>query len=256
LIVVLGLGCLGGVTPGVATAAELQASTTKAYDAYLEEARGAFLARVRARLSVPPQQQEGVRSVGPAREDGIINVPDGLVHNWKGTAFVRGVTLQEVLDVSHAYSTYNSIYKSIIVSRLLEQKDDTYHAFMRLKDGAGGVSAVLDIRTTIQYFSLDQGRAYSLSGSDEIREVKNAGTRTERALPPGHDSGYLWRANTFTLFVEQNGGVYIELETLGLSRRFPLMTGWIIEPIARRLGRKSVENSLQEFLAAVRIAHP
>jgi hypothetical protein len=46
--------------------------------------------------------------------------------------------------------------------------------------------------------------------------------------------------------------VAVEMETIGLSRAFPLMLTWIIEPIARRLGRKSVELSLQEFATAVR----
>ena len=34
--------------------------------------------------------------------------------------------------------------------------------------------------------------------------------------------------------VQLDEGVYVEMETLGLSRRFPRMLGWIIEPIARR----------------------
>jgi hypothetical protein len=50
----------------------------------------------------------------------------------------------------------------------------------------------------------------------------------------------------------QKDGVFVVMETLGLSRRFPPMTGWIIEPIARRIGRKSVEGSLDEFLTAIR----
>ena len=42
------------------------------------------------------------------------------------------------------------------------------------------------------------------------------------------------------------------LEPLGLSRRFPAVLGWSIEPIARRLGRKSIERSPPQFMAAVR----
>jgi hypothetical protein len=65
----------------------------------------------------------------------------------------------------------------------------------------------------------------------------------------------LWRAATFTSFLAQDRGVLVEMEVIGLSRRFPPLLGWIIEPIARRLGRRSVEHSLQEFSKAVR-AHP
>ena len=70
-------------------------------------------------------------------------------------------------------------------------------------------------------------------------------------MPPGQDRGYLWRGATFTRFVEADGGVYMQMETIGLSRAFPPLLGWAIEPIARRVGRGSVENSVQEFRRAV-----
>ena len=73
----------------------------------------------------------------------------------------------------------------------------------------------------------------------------------EELLQPGRDSGYLWRAATFTYFREQTDGLYVETETTALSREFPPLLGWIIEPIARRLGRRSVATSLQEFIAAI-----
>jgi len=77
---------------------------------------------------------------------------------------------------------------------------------------------------------------------------------TRRLLPAGRDSGYLWRASSFTTLAEQDAGVYVGMETLGLSRGFPPFLGWFIEPIARRLGRKSIERSLEQFVAAVRKA--
>jgi hypothetical protein len=91
----------------------------------------------------------------------------------------------------------------------------------------------------------------AFSEADEIRQVVNNGTADERLLGPGHDSGYLWHASEFTYIVETSDGVHIETDTIGLSRRFPPVLAWFIKPIARRLGRKSVETGLQEFLAAV-----
>jgi hypothetical protein len=122
---------------------------------------------------------------------------------------------------------------------------------MRLKEGEGGISAVLDIRSTVEYAQPGKKRAYSISRADDIREVKNAGESDERLLPAGLDSGYLWHASTFTYFLEQQGGVHVEMETVGLSRRFPTLLRWVIEPCVRRLGRRSVEKSLREFIAAV-----
>ena len=68
---------------------------------------------------------------------------------------------------------------------------------------------------------------------------------------PAAGTGYLWRATTFSSYRQQDGGVYLFLETLGLSRGYPAMLGSIIEPIARRLGRKSVEGALAEFRQAL-----
>ena len=96
------------------------------------------------------------------------------------------------------------------------------------------------------------GSITAMSKSEEIREVENAGRSDESLLPAGRDSGYLWRAHTFTYFISEEDGVLVVMETLGLSRRFPRGFGWIIEPIARRLGRKSVEGSLNEFASAIR----
>jgi hypothetical protein len=245
------LVCLAATAP--AAAAELQPRTSRAYDAYLEQARRAFLSRIE-RAPSPAGSQDGVLSAGPGGEDGIVNVEGGLVHHWIGAAFVRGATLRSVINVSRAYSDYSAVYTSVIGSRVLAHEGDTYRVLIRLEEGEAGITAVLDVRSTIRYFQSGNGGTYALSNADEIREVRNAGERDEHLLPAGRDSGYLWRANTFTRFIERDGGVYVEMETLGLSREFPPLLGWLIEPIARRLGRKSVESSLREFLAAVRAA--
>jgi len=112
------------------------------------------------------------------------------------------------------------------------------------------------VTSRVQYFQPDSRSVYSISNSEEIRELRDAGTAKERQLSPGHDSGYLWRAAAFTHMVERDGGVFVEMETIGLSRGFPTLLSWIIEPIARRVGRSSVERSLQEFSAAVRKRSP
>jgi hypothetical protein len=68
---------------------------------------------------------------------------------------------------------------------------------------------------------------------------------------PEQDRGYLWRAAAYSRYAAADGGIYVDLETIGLTRGFPPLMGWIIEPIARRLGRKSVEGSLEEFRKAL-----
>ena len=123
---------------------------------------------------------------------------------------------------------------------------------IRLKEGYKGFNAVLQVRSAVESRTLNDGSVSAISRSEEIREVDNAGRPNESLLPVGRDSGYLWRAHTFTYFSADKDGVFIVMEALGLSRSFPWVPDWLFERIARHLGRKSVEGSLEEFLTAIR----
>jgi hypothetical protein len=231
--------------------AELQPRTVRAFEEYLEKARRGFIARASGAIDVTPGAPV---TAGPAGEDGIIGVPDGLIHHWKGSAFIRGVDLGQALAASRDYASYPTVYHNVKAVRLIETAGDRSQVVMRLYESAGGFSATLEVRSTIDYTRPRPDRVQPIAVLEEIREVKNPGTASEQLLPPGRDSGFLWRGATFTVLVEQAGGVYLEMETVALSRAFPPMLGWIIEPIARRVGRRSVETSLREFEAGVRKA--
>jgi hypothetical protein len=51
---------------------------------------------------------------------------------------------------------------------------------------------------------------------------------------------------------ERDGGVYIELEAMVLSRDIPAALRWVVDPIVRRVSRSSLETSLQQTADAVR----
>ncbi|HEY5618322.1 MAG TPA: hypothetical protein VIK60_10270 [Vicinamibacterales bacterium] len=244
-----------------AWAVDLQEHTRLAFDRYAEEATENFLKRVRAdagtsvdgaQSSRARRLRDGAIVARAGGQDGIIGVSDGLVHHWFAASFIDGVTLADALNVSFAYADYHAFYRPILASRLLAHDGNTYRALLRLRESAGGMTAILDVTTRVEYFHPDPRTAYTISTSEDIREVKDAGSPREQHLPAGRDSGYLWRAVTLSRLIERDAGVLIEMETLGLSRSFPPFLGWIIEPIARRIGRKSVELSLQEFRTAVR----
>jgi hypothetical protein len=232
-----------------AVAAELEARTLAAYEAYRARVTDAFLARPPRDWRAGPA--DAVIEAGPGEGDGITSLPGGLVHHWRGVAIIRGVTIAEVVARAKDYEAYPSIYAAVKTSRVLERGPDTFHTVTRIETGAGGVHGVLDLRGLTRYTTPRPGVVVAVSNSEEIREVKEAGTPDERLLPPGNDSGYLWRATSLTRFTQLEDGVGIERETLGLSRRFPRLMGWLIEPFVRRLGRRSVEGSLREFVEAV-----
>lgn len=232
-------------------AAELQPRTVQAFEKHSEQAVREFAARAQ-KLAREGRRCDGVMRARAASGDGILNVPDGLIHNWVATAFVKGATLRQVAEVARDYPSYSKVYENVKSARVLSQQGDTYRVLLRLEEGGLGVEAVLDVRSTVEYRTLGDGSVSATSTSDEIRQVNNAGRPNESLRPVGRDSGYLWRAHTLTLFAPSEDGVFVVMETLGLSRGYPPFTGWWLEPIARRLGRKSAEGSLSEFLAAIR----
>jgi hypothetical protein len=172
----------------------------------------------------------------------IIKVADGLVHHWRGSVHIPGVRLDRVIATAQRYDAYARIYGPVAESRLLRRAGDRFHVLTRVRGSAGHVSVMLEVRSVARY-EHQATSAYSVGASEDIREVVAAGQPHERLLPQSRDSGYLWKANTLTRFVQRADGVDVELETIGLSRRFPPMLGWLIEPIARRLGRRSVERT-------------
>jgi hypothetical protein len=245
------------VVPEVAAGAELRPATEQAYVEYVADLTRRFegCAASGEPLWAPaPGRHDALTSgrvvVQAAVEDGIFDVPGGLVHHWRGAAFIPGVMLEDVLALGRAYDDYGRIYTPIESARLLGTDGDTSHIVMRVRQSAGPISAVLDLWSAVTHRA-SHGRAYTMSRTERIRDVKDAGTPKERHAAPGDESGYLWRAATLTRLEARDGGVSIEYETVGLSRRFPQMTRWLVEPIARRVGRASVEQTLQEMRRAV-----
>lgn len=233
-----------------AQAADLEERANRAFDEYATRARKVFLDHAVAARAIATQD-EGV-AARPGRDEGIVEVPGGLVHHWAGAVFIRGATLRQVLEVSYAYRDYRTIYRSIVASRLLGRDGNTFRVLLRIREDLIGTRAIFDVRSKIEYFHPGERRAYAVSSDEEIREVENPGQADERLLPPGQDSGYLWRSGTLTSFAEHDGGVTVELQTLGLSRDFGPLLRWVTDPIARHIGRKSVEDSLEDLRAAVK----
>jgi hypothetical protein len=168
--------------------------------------------------------------------------------------FIPGATLEEAVSVSQDYANYTHVYKPVLDAEVLEHDGDTFRVRIRVHEHSRLVSAVLDVWSAVRYEQTGN-MVYSVSDSERITEVKHASEANEHRLPPGQDSGYLWRASTFSRVAAQEAGVLAELENVGLSRRFPPLLAWIIEPIVHRVGRSSVEDSLAEFRAAVMAAH-
>jgi hypothetical protein len=176
---------------------------------------------------------------------GPIHVPDGLIHDWIGAAFVPGTTLAETLTLIQNYENHKNIYRpEVIDSRLLSHQGNDFQISLRLRKKKL-VTVVLDTCHDVHYTGISPTRWTCRSYTTSIREVEHAGTPKEIVSPNDAGYGYMWRLNSYWNFEEQNAGVWLECRAISLSRDIPKGLAWIIEPIIRKLPRESLIHTLQ-----------
>src|SRR5579862_881730 len=93
------------------------------------------------------------------------------------------------------------------------------------------LSDVLNTEQAIQFIHLDSQRIYSLSYSKRISEVAAPGKASEHELPSGQDRGLLWRLYGYWFFEERDEGVYIECESITLTREIPALLMKVLGPV-------------------------
>jgi hypothetical protein len=178
-------------------------------------------------------------------------VPDGLIHDWIGAAFIPGTTVAQTIRMVEDYDHHKDIYKpEVMRSKLISRDGDDFKVYLRLLKKQI-LTVVLDTDHDVHYARLDDTHWYSRSRSTRIAEVVNPGSPNEHLLPPGNDHGFLWRLNSYWRFAERDGGVYIECEAISLTRDVPTGLGWLINPIIKSLPKDSLTNTLRETRQAL-----
>jgi len=237
-----------------AAAEQLKPETAAAFDHYVqlseqrmakELASGPFL-----RLDAsPPLAPDNVRlkkgEVITERLqtlDGSQHIPvtGGLVHHWMGTVFIPGTTLAQTLAFLQDYDNqYKSYAPDVQKSKLIQRNGNDYKIFLRLKK-TKVVTVILNAKCDAKYTLLSQDRATSDSHSTSIAEVENPGKPDESERPVGNDSGFLWRLNSYWRFLQRDGGVYVQLEAISLTRDIPTGLGWLISPFITSIPKESL----------------
>jgi len=187
------------------------------------------------------------------REEGKrIPVPDGLLHHWIALVFVPGVNLPQVLELQQNYDHHQEMYKPDVQrSRLVSHEGNDFTVDFRFYRKAI-VTAVYNTEFAIRYFPLDATRAWSRSYSTRIAEVEDPGKPTEREKPVGRDRGFLWRLNTYTHYQEKDGGVYIQIEFIALSRSVPAIFAWLVNPYIKSVPREYLTHLLEATSKALK----
>jgi hypothetical protein len=180
-----------------------------------------------------------------------IEAPGGLIHHWLGAVFVPGATLQQTLALMEDYNHHQDIYKPEVVrSRLLSRQNNDFKIFYRLRKKKV-ITVTLDTNHDVHYFEVNSTRWYSRSYSTRIAEVDDPGTPNEREKPVGHDGGFLWRINSYWKFEAKDGGVYIECESISLTRDIPTGLGWLIKPFVTSIPKDSLRMTMDSTRAAL-----
>lgn len=179
-------------------------------------------------------------------------LPGALLHDWRGTAFAPGAKAADFERLMKNISGYPQHYApQVLEAKLLSQQGDHLQALLRVRQ-KHVLTVVLDTTYDITFGRLDAQHGYSISRSIKIAEIESPGTSAERALDPKQDHGFLWRLNTYWSYEERDGGLYLQIESVSLTRSVPAGLNWIISPFIQKIPRESLEFTLRATCDALK----
>lgn len=256
----------------VCAAAVLEQTTIEAFDHYVQVSEeqsdatlhpnGPFLWIDSRSYSQRAQYYQELRSGQfvirhlHTRVDGkSISIPDGMVHHWIGIVFVPGSTIQAAGAVFQDYRDYSHIYgPQVRRSKVLSHTGDGFRLYLQLYKASPrevAYNADFDVRR----ISLGPMRIASSSISTRIAQLKDPSEINSPELPVGNDSGYLWRLNDYWRYEQKDGGVYMQVETISLSRDVPMLLSWFVKPIIHRVARATIASLLSASRQALEHPH-
>jgi hypothetical protein len=239
-------------------AAELKQNTLSAWDDYIRSVNTSMVERnggSRPFLWVD-ESSEALRRVQSG--EFVINnrdphkVPQGLIHHWVGAMFVPDVSLDRVMQVLNSYERYSEMFKPLIrKTSVVERDGDTVKLNVLAAQKAFSVTAAVETDEVIQTARLASDKVSIVADSVRIHEIADYGHPGEHAFPEAQGPGYVWRALVVQRLQQREGGVFVELETISLSRGIPFEVRWLVKPLTDDLPRKMMTDLLEETRAAV-----
>jgi len=213
---------------------------------------GADLARLRNGELV-------VEQVSPEMNE---KLPGAQLYDWRGTAFVAGARPEDFVRLMKAYDAYPQTFApEMLGAHVVTHEGDHYQVIMRVRQ-KHILTAVLDITYDVAFGRGGSGGdssggtlgqcGFVDSRSTKIAEIDQASTSQERALAPNEDHGYLWRQNNYWSYEVRDGGLYIQIESISLSRSIPAGLGWAIGSFTKSIPRETMEFTLRCMRDALR----
>jgi hypothetical protein len=247
--------------PVRAQAANLKTETVAAWDEYIQAVSVTLRDRVRpgGRFLWTYEASErmtkvhsGEIVVASAPGPNPRKVPGGLIHHWIAAAFLPNVKLDDVLEVTEDYDRYKEYYRpSVIASKAVARDDSNDYFSMQLMNKAFFLKTTLDADYQTTNVRLDDRHFYSVSRTTRIQEIEDYGGPNQHRMPEGQGGGYIWKLFSIGRLDQRDGGVYIELEAIALSRDIPAAVRFVVDPIVRSVSRSALLTSLTQTEDAV-----
>ncbi len=240
--------------------AEPTAAATGAFNAYADgverrlarehESAGSIIASVdSARVRQGELVTENLKPAQSKDLDGT------LLQDWRGTAFVAGAKAADFDRVMKDFPAFPQTFSpQILRASATTEPGDKYEVMMRVRQ-KHIITVVLDMDYDTRFARVDadgRARGYSISRSTRVAEIEAPGTLQERVLAPDQDRGFLWRINNYWTYEERDGGLYLQVESVTLSRSAPAGLGWAVKPFIQSVPRESLEFTLRSLCAALR----
>ncbi len=179
-------------------------------------------------------------------------LPGAMLHHWRGTAFAAGATAADFERLMKGFNDYPQYFSpQVLQARVLTQKDDRLQAMMRVRQ-RHVITVVMDTTYDVTFGRLDERHGYSISRSTRIAEIDSPGTSRERELRSDEEHGFLWRLNTYWSYEERDGGLYLQIESISLTRSIPRGLGWVVQPFVESVPRESLEFTLRSTCNGLR----
>jgi hypothetical protein len=168
-----------------------------------------------------------------------------MLHHWRGTAFVPGGSVADFERLLRDFDAYPQRFAPEVVrGRVAARGDDHLQVEMRVRQ-KHVITVVMDATYDVRFGRLDARHGFSISRSMRISEIEAAGTDREQVLSSSEAHGFLWRLNTYWSYEERDGGLYVQIETVSLSRAIPAGLGWALRPYVESVPRESLEFTLR-----------
>ena len=179
-----------------------------------------------------------------------IEVPGGLVHDWRGDVFIPGATIDQILARLEHHAP-PAPPTEVLSARILEAGPG-WNRVGLVVQRRKVITVVYETEHRVTFSRLERDRAVSTSIATSIRELADYGTPSQRAKAPGDDHGFLWRWNAYWRFQQTPGGVTAECESVSLSRNVPALIRFVAGPAIESTARESMTSALEAMSVAFR----